>query len=174
MVIAFIALGIAIGGTAYAATLPRNSVGARQLRADAVRSSKVKDGSLRVRDFSRATRNALRGPQGPQGAQGPQGPPGPAGGGGGGGAAAVTITIAQTQGTVGPVGSDVATRASATAQCPTGYKVTGGGVSLANANNPEIAIGYSAPTGNGLSWTAAVDNDTSNPQTFTVYAVCAT
>jgi hypothetical protein len=50
--VAYTALTIALGGTSYAATeLPRNSVGGSQIRADAVRSSDVKDGALRLRDF---------------------------------------------------------------------------------------------------------------------------
>jgi hypothetical protein len=67
-VIACLALAIALGGSAFAATtvVPRNSVGSPQ----------VIDGSLLKRDFKRGQ---LRGAQGPQGVQGPvgqQGPPG--------------------------------------------------------------------------------------------------
>lgn len=71
------ALFIALGGTSYAAfTLPRNSVGDKQIRAAAVRSSEVKDRSLGVRDLSLAARSSLRGKRG---AVGPSGPAGPAG-----------------------------------------------------------------------------------------------
>jgi hypothetical protein len=52
-VVSVLALFIALGGGAYAATaLPRNSVGARQLRTGAVTTAKVKDHSLRFRDFA--------------------------------------------------------------------------------------------------------------------------
>src|SRR6266567_1046505 len=55
-VTATIALFVALGGTTYAAaTLPRNSVGSKQLRSHAVTASKIKPGavtSLRVRDHS--------------------------------------------------------------------------------------------------------------------------
>jgi hypothetical protein len=55
-VIATIALFVALGGTGYAVTtLPRNSVGPKQLRSHAVTASKIKPGaitSLRVRDHS--------------------------------------------------------------------------------------------------------------------------
>ncbi len=45
--ISLIALFVALSGTAYAAvTLPRNSVGARQIKKDAVRASEVKSGAL--------------------------------------------------------------------------------------------------------------------------------
>jgi hypothetical protein len=70
MVVACIALAIALGGTSYAAiVLPRNSVGNKQLRANAVTSGKVRNGSLQSRDF-----RAGQLPRGPRGAQGPPGP----------------------------------------------------------------------------------------------------
>jgi hypothetical protein len=77
-VIACVALAIALGGTAFAATtlVPRNSVG----------SAQVINGSLRKADLSRGTVAALHqatGARGPQGIQGAQGPPGPQGNPGG-------------------------------------------------------------------------------------------
>jgi hypothetical protein len=78
--VAYLALFVALGGTSYAAiTLPANSVGARQIKRNAVSSPKVKDKSLKLRDFAAATRAALTGPAGPTGADGPTGPTGPAG-----------------------------------------------------------------------------------------------
>src|SRR5213080_1115884 len=75
-VMATLAVFIALGGSSYAALkFPRNSVGATQIRAGAVRSSEVKNGSLRTADLSVATRRALRGAKGPAGAQGPAGAP---------------------------------------------------------------------------------------------------
>jgi Collagen triple helix repeat (20 copies) len=64
-----------MGGTGYAiASLPRNSVGAAQLKKNAVVSSKVKDGSLKRVDFkSGQLPRGSQGPQGPQGAKGEQG-----------------------------------------------------------------------------------------------------
>ena len=92
-VTATLALFIALGGSGYAAiSLPRNSVGSREIRAravghaelapSAVRSDNVSDGSLGLDDFSATARAALRGATGPQGAPGPKGAdgsPGPAG-----------------------------------------------------------------------------------------------
>lgn len=83
MVIACIALGVALGGTSVAAiqALPKNSVGTKQLKKNAVISSKVKNRSLLAVDFK-----AGQLPQGPKGdpgapgapgAPGQQGPPGP-------------------------------------------------------------------------------------------------
>lgn len=74
-----IAIFIALGGTAYAATLPRNSVGTAQLKENAVVTKKVKDRSLLARDFKRGQL-----PRGVQGETGPAGPAGPATGPAGG------------------------------------------------------------------------------------------
>ena len=89
MVIACIALAVALGGTSYAAVaLAPNSVGTKQLKKNAVISSKVKDRSLLARDFKAG--QLPRGPQGLQGvpgtpgAKGDKGDPGPASGPAGG------------------------------------------------------------------------------------------
>lgn len=85
-VTASLALFLALGGISWAATtLPRDSVGAKQIRIGAVGSSEVKDGALKPSDFAAGALPA--GPQGPtgptgptgaQGATGPKGEPGTA------------------------------------------------------------------------------------------------
>lgn len=75
--VAYLALFVALGGTATAATLARNSVGNAQLKSNAVTSAKVKNGSLRAVDFRSG--DLPRGATGPQGPTGPAGPAGPAG-----------------------------------------------------------------------------------------------
>jgi len=78
MIVAFIALFVALGGTGYAAfRLPANSVGNVQLKNNAVTGAKVKDNSLFANDF--APGQLPQGPQGPQGPAGPQGSQGPQG-----------------------------------------------------------------------------------------------
>jgi hypothetical protein len=73
---ATLALFIALGGTGYAAiTLPRNSVGAKQIRNKAVGSSEIRDRAVRLRDISRPARSSLRGQQGPAGPAGRAGAP---------------------------------------------------------------------------------------------------
>jgi hypothetical protein len=53
---AYLALFLALGGTSYAVVnLPRNSVGAGELRKNAVRSSDVKNRSLKAIDFQRGS-----------------------------------------------------------------------------------------------------------------------
>jgi hypothetical protein len=71
-VIATLALFLALGGGAYAAfKLPKDSVGSKQIKANAVNSSKVKDGSLLTGDFKTGQI-----PAGPRGRQGLPGSPG--------------------------------------------------------------------------------------------------
>src|ERR1700761_2226975 len=68
-VVATLALFVALaGGTAFAASkmLPRNSVGAKQIKKEAVTPVKL----------SKASKAALTGQDGPRGATGPQGPKG--------------------------------------------------------------------------------------------------
>jgi len=66
-VMASLAVFIVLGGGAYAAaTLPKNSIGAKQL----------KNGSITPAKLSAAAKAALKGATGPQGALGPQGAPG--------------------------------------------------------------------------------------------------
>jgi len=78
MVVALVALFVALGGAAYATTqLPKNSVGPRQLKKNAVTSPKVKDHSLLAKDFKSG--QLPRGPRGPKGANGPRGPKGDTG-----------------------------------------------------------------------------------------------
>lgn len=69
-VVALLALFVALGGGAYAATsLPANSVGTKQLKKGAVTLSKI----------SPRAQQALRGHHGPSGATGATGPTGPKG-----------------------------------------------------------------------------------------------
>jgi hypothetical protein len=77
MGVALLALFVALGGTGYAALqLPKNSVGTRQLRRNAVTSAKVKNGSLHASDFKSSSLPAgARGPQGPKGEPGQNGAP---------------------------------------------------------------------------------------------------
>jgi hypothetical protein len=71
-VIATMALFIALGGGAYAATkISKNSVGTAQLKSNAVISSKVKNRSLLAVDFKAG--QLPRGPKGDQGIQGLKG-----------------------------------------------------------------------------------------------------
>jgi hypothetical protein len=111
-VAAALALFVALGGSAYAATqLPKNSVGAKQLKKHAVTPSKL----------TRAAEVRLRGSRGPIGNSGPRGPIGPQGpvgvrgapGAGGEPGAPATKLFAQIKadGTINASGSPVTAEA---------------------------------------------------------------
>lgn len=75
LVVSIIALLVAMGGTGYAAfSLPKNSVGTKQLKSHAVTGSKIKAHSLLATDFKSGQLPA--GPKGDTGAKGDTGPAG--------------------------------------------------------------------------------------------------
>jgi hypothetical protein len=113
MVVAFIALLVALGGTGYAAQqLKSNSVGSKQLKNNAVttkkikngavNSNKVRNGSLDTNDFKSGQLPA--GPQGPRGAEGPRGVEGARGAQGPQGPAGTALAYAEVN--PGPVGGE--------------------------------------------------------------------
>jgi hypothetical protein len=171
-VVATIALFVALGGSSYAAiTLPRNSVGANQIRTGGVRSSEVKDRSLSARDLSTAARTFLKGRRGPQGPKGDPGQTqvitdqGP-----------VTLTSFTTETATGTVGRGETGGGSAT--CPAGRRVTGGGVRIDSAGDTAVRESY--PSNNSTAWTGRVENNNEDlpgqptgPFNFTVFAICA-
>jgi hypothetical protein len=155
--IGVVALCIALSGTAYAATLPRNSVGGAQLKKNAVTAPKVKNRSLLRKDFARGQLPAgPRGPRGPNGTHGERGPRGPAG------ATNVTVRV----GPVEPLGSS-------TASCVAGERAVGGGGTATTGG----VLWDSRPTqlaGAPTSWDAqAVDRATGAADTVQAYVVCA-
>jgi hypothetical protein len=83
MVVACLALGVALSGSAIAASvaLAPNSVGTPQLKPNAVTSAKVLNGTLVKADFKAnqipAGKTGPAGPAGPAGAAGAAGPAGP-------------------------------------------------------------------------------------------------
>jgi hypothetical protein len=74
-VMATVAVFIALGGGAYAATqLPKNSVGTKQLRKNSVTPAKIKNRAVTPAKVSPETLAQLKGAQGPTGSTGPAGP----------------------------------------------------------------------------------------------------
>ena len=73
MIVATLALFVAMGGTGYAVSkLPKGSVGAAQIRKNAVRSQHIKARSITASKLAQSTLTALRaGAAVPAGAQGP-------------------------------------------------------------------------------------------------------
>src|SRR3954452_12758683 len=162
LVISLIALVVAMGGTSYAAiSLPRDSVGTKQLKNNAVTSSKIRNGSLGKADFKSG--QLLSGPQGPQGTQGPVGPqgaPGPQGPKGDPGVAGVYI------GDTGP--------GAAQALCDAGdVAVGGGGIVMGDGFLTEsqpipFSVG-AAPVG----WIAHAKKADGSDAAVTAWVVCA-
>lgn len=177
LIVAVFALVVATGGTSYAAvTLAKNSVLSQHikngavktadLKASAVTGAKVKNGSLAASDFAQGQL-----PTGPQGATGPAGPQGVAG-------PTNTVTVvASSAVTAGSFGS-------ATAQCPAGKQVLGGGPSLGNVFS--MVVTSSFPLVNGTDplfvtdgqhpaatgWRAFARNDGGTAQVIKVAIVC--
>jgi hypothetical protein len=171
MVVAFIALGLALGGTSYAVVKPgKNSVGTRQLRnsavtaaklkAGAVDSTKVRDDSLTGQDINESTLTAV--PSAAQAAAADR--------------AAVADSLAQvvyrtTTATLGPApGNGTSSESDPTeARCPEGHRVIGGGIQLEDSMSQVDGF----PSSGGTGWTGrAANDDVLAPHSFTVYAIC--
>jgi hypothetical protein len=180
IVVAFMALVIALGGTSYAALkLPAKSVGAKQLKrssvtsiaiaAGAVDGSKVKDDSLTGADINESSvakvpsaGNADNAANAANAAHANS-------------AAALDKVTYRTVG-VSAVPAPDATTASVTpgtAGCDSGQHVVGGGVRLDDTATTAIVDSY--PDAGGTAWTVHIDNgDNLAAHGFTVYAVCVT
>jgi hypothetical protein len=173
--VGLLALFLALSGTAYAATLPRNSVGTAQLKRNAVTSAKVRNGSLLGSDFRAG--QIPQGPAGPRGlagATGLAGPPGPTGPTGAAGRNAVT-TIAVHDSAGVPIGVAPAT-ATATVSCDPGEVAVSGGGFTANGN-AELTDSFSiqaAPTAPPTGWEVDYRNDQAAADTVAAEVICAT
>jgi hypothetical protein len=154
--VGMLALFIALSGTAYAATLPRNSVGTAQLKKNAVTTQKVKNNSLLAADFKAGQLPA--GPRGLQGAQGAQGAQGPAGAAG-----ATNVTVREGAAATG----------TSTASCNPGERATGGGGFTDAASS---FLWESAPvqtSGTATTWSASAQNTTGTDVNVQAYVICA-
>jgi hypothetical protein len=165
LVISCLALFVALSGTGYAVVvLPKNSVGTKQLKKNSVVSSKVRDGTLRVRDF--APGQVPPGTQGTPGAPGVKGESGPPG--------FSSLRYIRGEWITLPPNDEV----SDEILCPEGEHVVGGGV-LSNYNesgDPVMTAGYvnSSFPPDTSSWFVSVFNPTDDPEfAFQAWAVCA-
>lgn len=175
MVVAFIALFVAIGGSSYAVTrLPARSVGAKQMRKAAVRTvnlannavtgAKVKNQSLTALDINVGSLAGV-----PSAANATHA---------GAAAALDRVTYARAPGAVPPApppnpttGDQPSVVAGASAACPAGTFAVGGGVGVDDNANTSVVDSFPEP--GGRAWSARVDNsDPGAPHGFTVVAVC--
>jgi hypothetical protein len=148
MVVALIALGAALGGSAVAA-------------GNLVTGAQIKDHSIGLNDLSYRTIARLRGhqgPRGPRGLQGRTGPTGPAGTIGG----KLTFQTATTSLAAGTVGS-------ATATCPAGTAVLSGG-----AHTNGLALWATEPlvSGGSTGWFAGATARSLIQAEVDAYAIC--
>ncbi|MGH2970248.1 MAG: hypothetical protein ACRDK0_14490 [Solirubrobacteraceae bacterium] len=184
MAVAITALVVALGGTSYAVVKPSpRSVGAKELKrkavsgvhikANAINSSKVKDGSLTGKDVvesslgqvalaARATvaDRATTATSVDQAARA-------------GVAAGLDRVVYRVATASVPPAPDVnnSTRGVATARCDAGQLVVGGGVKLAEES---MSVVDSFPDG-AAAWTSNANNDDpAAAHSFTVFAICVT
>jgi hypothetical protein len=152
--VGLLALVVAMSGTAYAASLPRNSVGNKQLKKNAVTASKIKNRSLTLSEFKRGQLpKGDKGDKGDKGATGDRGPQGPKG----------------DQGVAGVVGNlfvarkDVPLNDNANANdfvaCPAGQKILGGSVNIAATTSADVNITVSRPSRGGAAQLVPADGD---------------
>lgn len=177
-VVATMALFIALGGVSYAAVvLPANSVGTKQIKANAVTGAKVKNKSLTAADFN----GSVQGPAGPAGAQGAPGAPGKdataAAIADGSLAGAKLVAGAVKAGQLGAITvreQSITLAAgeggSAEVSCTTGERLLGGGADSPVPTPGEWVAYGSYPLGNG--WKARAVNTSAGNEGFTVYALC--
>jgi len=163
------ALFIALGGGAYALSIPRNSVGPKQLRKNAVTgpkikrgvvtSSKVKDHGLLAKDFKAGELPA--GPPGANGERGAEGAPGVSG-------------LEQVFNS-SAANSDIDKIAIAT--CPEGKRAIGGGATHSNAGAGEVVIDQIQPSDGdtvpGHVTVSAHATGTPPSWSVTAFALCA-
>jgi hypothetical protein len=159
-----IALFLALGGVSYAAVhLPRNSVGSKQIKKNAVTAAKVKNRSLTLGDFKKGQLPAgARGLQGPQGERGLQGETGPSGTSG----AHLVIGDPATIAAINGFGT-------ATVTCPTGERVLSGSFNQIDGL-PSITVFRTSIIDAGTTFQADGQNVSgSTNRVFSVYAICA-
>ena len=181
-VVSLLALFVALSGGAYALTIPKNSVGPRQLKKNAVTTPKLKNdavGSAKVRDRSLRATDFAPG-QLPAGSRGLQGPPGARGERGLQGAAGATNVIVR----LGTPNSILAgTTESVTATCQPGERAVGGGFAPESGVTVDtVRVVYSTPTsgasnaGDGTTptgWNTRVFNGSANSYNAVPRVICA-
>jgi len=162
-----------LGHAAARIVLPSNSVGATQIKKNAVTTIKVKDGSLLAADFK-----AGQLPAGPKGDKGDPGAPGAAGAPGAPGAKGDKgdkgdqglpgLTGVQIAFNVSPAGTGAR---AVSVVCPYGKKVIGGGQQSSQGYDGTAISGY--PDSDHTWLARGVDPNPGVSWTLTGYIICA-
>jgi hypothetical protein len=170
MIVACVALTVSLAGTGYASVsllLPRDSVGTRELKDDAVTSSNVRDFSLRAWDFKRG--GLPQGPAGPAGPAGLQGAPG----------AITDLTMRENSVAVpgNTSGNGLFVTRAVQLSCQPGEKAIAGGTRWSTDQDAEQLITvYSRPLiigGKVVGWRARGGSDVAGDRNFNVQVLCA-
>jgi hypothetical protein len=181
---AVVALLVAVLAGGGVATGARSLITGADIKDGSITSRDIKPGSLSPRLFADSTSNArgVRGPRGtqgtsgvpgaggPAGPQGLSGPPGPAGPAGEGQTVGTQYNLIQpnaqtvTQ-TVGPGAVQ-----SASAVCPPGYAVLGGG--YRSSGSPGAEVFFNDSFGSRDTWAVGVENSGPRRATIAVTAYC--
>jgi hypothetical protein len=144
-----VAIFLSLTSVAYAASLPRNSVGTPQIRNQAVTAAKVQNGAIGTSQLSPVVRAQL---------------------GGTGATGTIKTTVVSVVGVPGP------SKTTAVARCPAGSVASGGGV-VTNTGAVTNSTPGDQSSDSVAAWTGTIDN-TGNPQVvgalMRVYVVCLT
>lgn len=176
-VISSLALFVALGGTSYAAIkLPAKSVGTIHLKSQAVTKakiargavdgSKVRDGSLTGADIALGSVDGTKVRDGSLTGADIAGKVAVAG-------TADTLAFIQQIAVADisePAPADSVSTKAATAICPAGTLVVGGGARLSNQNTQIVNDSYPSTT---TAWTVDIINIGTAASSFTVHAICA-
>jgi hypothetical protein len=178
LIVSTAALFVSLGGGAYASgVVAPHSVGALQLKRDAVTSAAVKRHSLLAQDFAAgqlpAGPRGAAGPQGPKGETGPQGSQGPKGDTGAAGMPGVTGEHVVSK--VTTIGDG--TLQSNTVSCPAGETALGGGGRIGVGGIGGASLTQDLPLldgeGNSVGWRIIAANGSGSAQEIATYAICA-
>jgi hypothetical protein len=124
----------------------------------------IKNGSIGLKDLSRAAKRGLKGHTGPAGATGAVGPQGPAGAQGPAGPSAISTSVRTGFFDALPEGF-----ADGEVRCPAGMTAIGGSVSTGG-----LVPVYDAPSIDGGGWVGSAYNpDPSETFSILVVAICA-
>jgi Collagen triple helix repeat (20 copies) len=177
--VAYLALFVALGGGAYAATTITGSM----IKDKTITSRDIKDRTLGTKKLSVDAVRSLAGQPGPAGPQGPRGDNGPAGATGPKG----DTGPAGPQGVPGPAGPvgvsdweyrvnspgfDIASGKDGGAAifCSPGKHAFGGGASV---DSYRTYVTSSAPADGGTGWVAHFNNTSSTTVTVYAWVICA-
>lgn len=168
-IVAAVVAALVASGATYAAT---GAINGRQIRNHSIAAKKLTRGAIRHLHGRRGPRGPA-GPAGATGATGARGATGATGATGPQGPAGVIDLAKLSRIDSGPATVATGTTGTATANCPSGDRVVGGGFTIIHGNNDLVDAYESVPTTSLTGWETIVDNASGSNATIEAYAVCA-